>query len=478
MQTLLLIDEDVNIRKEIISIINHSNVRIHHIIECDNGEDAIELIKEHNIEAILMDVNLSAKDRITLIEEIQLLPNKPVLAVMSTQSDFELAVKLFKNGIKDYISKPLIPSQVEDVIYNFQKEIYARKSRQRLLFLQFRSMMFYDDISSKEIEYICDAMHEYLPVNGYVVFCLSNKDGFDLSEPGKYIYIEGVGHLDMIICDFQYKDEVLSKLSNYYIGVSGGYDNFYDVKQAFCEASTMRRTAFETCTKIVEADDYTKSIHEKEYGVKSMIQTANLICSKKMNQALEQLMTFVNDVKKRKFSINEFRDQMEIIISTTMKIYNDVLVNKEEDVKELLEMYSFQTIDDYMEVVTKWIETFDELVSNDLDSDMTEEQMQEAIEYIKDNFSTNLNMAVVSNHISMNYSLFSYTFKQYTGSNFVTYLKNIRVGEAKKLLTNTDMRINEISQAVGYEHEKHFMKTFKNITGLTPSQYRNSFKEK
>ena len=79
------------------------------------------------------------------------------------------------------------------------------------------------------------------------------------------------------------------------------------------------------------------------------------------------------------------------------------------------------------------------------------------------------------NYISMNYSLFSFTFKQYTGTNFVNYLRNVRVGEAKKLLTETDMKVNEISKAVGYDHEKHFMKTFKNITGLTPSQYRNNF---
>ena len=37
----------------------------------------------------------------------------------------------------------------------------------------------------------------------------------------------------------------------------------------------------------------------------------------------------------------------------------------------------------------------------------------QAISYIHENFQKDLNMAVVSNHISMNYSLFSYAFKQY-----------------------------------------------------------------
>jgi two-component system, response regulator YesN len=41
--------------------------------------------------------------------------------------------------------------------------------------------------------------------------------------------------------------------------------------------------------------------------------------------------------------------------------------------------------------------------------------------------------------------------------------------EAKKLLEETDKKIIEISQMVGYENEKHFMKLFKSICGVSPS---------
>lgn len=165
---------------------------------------------------------------------------------------------------------------------------------------------------------------------------------------------------------------------------------------------------------------------------------------------------------------------MKIIIQTTMKVYEKSLKNKEYEIMELLNMFSYQTIDEYMEVVRAWIKRFDELVSDNIDEHKTTLKMQKAISFIRKNYNTDLNMAVVSNYISMNYSLFSFTFKQYTGTNFVNYLKDVRVGQAKKLLTETDMKINEISKAVGYDHEKHFMKIFKSITGLTPSQYRNN----
>ena len=96
------------------------------------------------------------------------------------------------------------------------------------------------------------------------------------------------------------------------------------------------------------------------------------------------------------------------------------------------------------------------------------------MDYIHENYYKDLNMAQVSNYVSMNYSLFSLAFKEYTGVNFVNYLKNMRIREAKRLLVETDLKITDISHKVGYENDKHFMKIFKNICGVSPSDYRKN----
>jgi YesN/AraC family two-component response regulator len=108
------------------------------------------------------------------------------------------------------------------------------------------------------------------------------------------------------------------------------------------------------------------------------------------------------------------------------------------------------------------------------DADPTAAKIQAAIDYIKKNYSKDVNMAVVSNYISMNYSLFSAEFKNYTGTNFVNYVKDIRMAEAKRLLSETDLKVTEISQQVGYDNEKHFMKSFKGYVGVSPSEYRKN----
>jgi two-component system response regulator YesN len=70
--------------------------------------------------------------------------------------------------------------------------------------------------------------------------------------------------------------------------------------------------------------------------------------------------------------------------------------------------------------------------------DRNREKIYQAIERIKNHYATALNMATVSNYVSMSYALFSIVFKEYADANFVNYLKNIRINEAKRLIEKTD----------------------------------------
>ena len=337
-------------------------------------------------------------------------------------------------------------------------------------------MMFYDNITAEEIVNICNDFINYMHFQSYCCFCVSSlKDPENYTARDKYMYIQGEEYLDIIICDTRYKEEMKAKLSNYCVGMSTDFWDIYELKMAFYEALEMRKTAFLRCENLLEFNEFDHPEYEHDYASKRMMHTANLICSNKMAEAMEQLEMFIQGAKNKKYSVYEFEEHIRIIASTSLNIYRRMLGDKKNDAKIILDMYKFQNLNDYMEVLYEWIKRFDELVTDDAEEHMTIQKINDAVDYIKNNYNKDLNMAVVSNYISMNYSLFSYTFKQYVGINFVNYLKNIRIGEAKRLLAETDMKVQDVSKAVGYEHEKHFMKTFKNITGLTPTQYRKSF---
>ncbi|TDF94489.1 helix-turn-helix transcriptional regulator [Paenibacillus piri] len=62
-------------------------------------------------------------------------------------------------------------------------------------------------------------------------------------------------------------------------------------------------------------------------------------------------------------------------------------------------------------------------------------------------------------------------FKQVTGSTFIDYLTNYRLDTAKRLLVETDEKINDIAVQVGYQ-PPYFNRIFKKNEGITPGQYR------
>lgn len=65
-------------------------------------------------------------------------------------------------------------------------------------------------------------------------------------------------------------------------------------------------------------------------------------------------------------------------------------------------------------------------------------------------------------------------FKEYAGKSPVQYRTELKINYAKRMLCESDMSVSEISEALGFESDSYFCRVFKNRTGITPSEYRNS----
>ena len=97
-----------------------------------------------------------------------------------------------------------------------------------------------------------------------------------------------------------------------------------------------------------------------------------------------------------------------------------------------------------------------------------------AVDYIHNNLSRKLTIDEVSSEVGMSRSRFSAAFHKETGMTFSTFLANCRVEKAKKILNNTVFNLSEIASELGFFDQSHFTRTFKKITGVTPSQYAKS----
>lgn len=70
------------------------------------------------------------------------------------------------------------------------------------------------------------------------------------------------------------------------------------------------------------------------------------------------------------------------------------------------------------------------------------------------------------------------TFKDEMGCSIISYYNNIKMEKAKKLLTQTDLTVTEISYRLGFDSQSYFTKSFKNLTNYSPLVYRKIFKSK
>lgn len=97
--------------------------------------------------------------------------------------------------------------------------------------------------------------------------------------------------------------------------------------------------------------------------------------------------------------------------------------------------------------------------------------IQKAIHYIEENYHQDLSRETVADAVYLSPSHFSYLFKQKTGLGFMDYLTNVRMQKSIELL-KTRMRINDISEKVGYQNRNRFTINFRQYTGYTPTEYR------
>lgn len=107
-----------------------------------------------------------------------------------------------------------------------------------------------------------------------------------------------------------------------------------------------------------------------------------------------------------------------------------------------------------------------------------EERVIEGItRYLHDHLAEEVSLSILAEEFHLNPQYISQLFKNEIGVGFLSYLTNIRMEKAKKLLISSPLSVTEIAQQAGYGDYRVFTKVFKKTEGITPSQYRREFLE-
>lgn len=97
---------------------------------------------------------------------------------------------------------------------------------------------------------------------------------------------------------------------------------------------------------------------------------------------------------------------------------------------------------------------------------------KEAKAYIHANYSRDIAIDDIADHVFLNSNYLCSVFKKETGMTLIAYLTEYRMNQAMALVSGTLMRVSDIARKVGYRNPSYFNMIFKNHFGNTPTAFR------
>nr|MDA3809663.1 helix-turn-helix domain-containing protein [Spirochaetaceae bacterium] len=269
----------------------------------------------------------------------------------------------------------------------------------------------------------------------------------------------------------------LKKILNYYLlaGISLSFARLQELGEMYDQAYSASKNAFFADPHIV--------LYSPVSSYKSM---SNVTLDKVKLRALLQakqrveIETYINDLR---MEIKELKD-----IQLFKAAFNQILVqfslyadeNKDSDQlsslsSSLLKQDNFEKLYDFAAVKMHILNTLSFLLGendND-DSSQMSHIIQKSISYIEQNYNKNISLSNLASNVEVSRNYLSFLFKQELGLNFSYYLTETRIKKAKKILEETNKKIYEVAELVGFDSPYYFSKVFKETTGKTCSEYRN-----
>lgn len=129
MKTVLIVEDEKLIRQGIRTMVQRSGVPIEVIMECNNGEAALEILKDQKVDVMFTDIRMPKMDGLELVREVQKLSHKPQIVAVSGYDDFAYAVELLRHGVREYILKPVEREKITAILKTLEEE-YEQKRKQ------------------------------------------------------------------------------------------------------------------------------------------------------------------------------------------------------------------------------------------------------------------------------------------------------------------------------------------------------------
>ena len=468
MKTVLIAEDEKFIRLGLKTMTQRSGIQVEEILEARDGEEALALLQNHAVDLLITDIRMPKMDGITLVEQLRTLPHPPMVLAVSGYEDFNYAVAMLRNGVSDYLLKPVerqkFCAALEKLEGQYQERQQAESRTRRQYLRGLRYLMMERKSDSQEVRDLIARYSDTFFSGNYLGLCCVENQAV---LPEHVISLRAEGRCTLYLVEEVFVEQAAALLPGV-IGSSGVYQGLAQLRTCYLAAYASWKRAFFTGKRC--GPDTAKTT---DMPTVTADQLLSLVSLSRDKEILRLLGVQAKLVAQGDLLPDAFVSLATAFIQGLCSTYKN-LIDPTDDPVRFAQVWDFGCAEQYLSALSVWLNGFCGRITQEFADYENKQKIRQAVQYIQENYRSPLNMAVVSNHVSMNYSLFSLLFKQYTGTNFVNYLQNLRLEEAKRLLAETDWRVGEIGRRSGFTDEKHFLKVFKNSTGLSPSEYRKT----
>lgn len=530
MYKLIIVEDEEIVRSGLKNGTDWDSLGFQVVGTASNGIEALELIENQMPNVVLTDIRMPDMDGIELMKIIRQRHSDVEIVILSGYNDFEYARNAIKYGAYEYLTKPVDDNEFQRVFQEIYQNI--RRKRQNLynnknektgeqsLDAEKLRDIFLSTLLSKPLDkqFIRNSISElniYINENSYCIAALQPEtveNGYNIdvgslfkgetvkfliSNGYPYAIFEGVciillskeigsSYYDLKKDMKTYKEYLENKLNHDFgidipvsVGISQMCSGLQSIRTAFDEASQALQFKFyRGAGKVISYSD----VSTNKPGIVQANQLNSLIgnlievaFSQERHEVARKVRELFGFIRQEVFpDITFIRIKcLELFVLIDNKLKEKGIVLDDLGKMELLyrDIFNKATIDDLQAwLITKLESIF--ISSKNASCEQSNSLLQQVKGYILKNIREKiyLNDIAATVHMSPNY--LSAAFTKETGLNLSKYIMDVKIEKAKEYLAESDMRIQEISDELGFSDYRYFSTVFKKETGLTPLDYR------
>ena len=492
----LIVDDETLVRATLRTLVDWESLGYTIVQDCADGGQALEYLKGHPVDVMFTDMKMPGVGGIELLRSLHEKLDIPVSIALSGYDEFELVREAFRLGAYDYLLKSNLNADTLRSLLEQLRQKYFRETEEQTrcrenadTFFQaepgqYAVVLFGIDDFSAQASRFGSNLHEKLekPMLELArqIPRLVGRTEIHVVSPERYL-------LRYRVQDAARFEATLPSVVRQIQAVWRDYMNL-SVSAALSDLvnETQLSAAAEECEELLRvAPLYGKSAVctlRKDASVakalREMGKNCDLllecVCTGNTVQAEIEKAGFLHYAAAQP-EPNAMAGALLARLAEKLGEYGqnfgEIFPEKENLAAELHGLHT-------MGELALWLRGFLRRVENVCARQAARpgaDSIQKAVAFLQDNYANpELCLKMVADYVALNEKYFSTRFAKECGSSFIVYLNDLRLYHAQELLMQTNLKMYEISDRVGYSSVEHFNHIFKKKFGKTPGEYRKS----